>query len=179
MSLYTINNLLFFADRLPNPSYLLALSLYFYHQFHPLRHPSWALHPLDQFENQTQPTINIVPVSPYTNAPHKKLLPFPSCYPDSDDKLQQPSSSSRRDVRPLFLQPKHMRSQSEADIVTLHWQHNREYFASRARAIKRPSFYRRLQYELKPGFSFWKRNIGIAHDKSLFWRMSHCTVNKF
>ena len=40
--------------------------------------------------------------------------------------------------------------------MTLHRQHKREYFVSRARAIKRPRFNRRLQYELKPEFSFWE-----------------------
>ena len=81
---------------------------------------------IEQFKNQTQPTINAVPVSPTTNALLNNSLPSPSCYPESKDELQQPSFSSKRDVRPLLQHPRHIRSQSQADITTLHRQHKRE-----------------------------------------------------
>ena len=111
---------------------------------------------IDQSENQKQPTSNTVPVSPTFNALVNKSHRFPSCYPESEDEPRQSSSSSRQNVRPLLLHPRHFRSQSQVDNVTLHRQHKREYFASRARAIKRPRFNRRLQYELKPEFSSWE-----------------------
>ena len=80
---------------------------------------------IDQSENQKQPTSNTVPVSPTFNALLYKSHPFPSCYPESEDEPRQSSSSSRRDVRPFSLHPKHFKSQSQADTVTLHWQHER------------------------------------------------------
>ena len=110
---------------------------------------------IDQPENQKQPTSNTVPVSPTFNALLNKSHPFPSCYPESEDEPRQPSSS-RRNVQPLVLHPRHFRSQSQADTATLHRQYKREYLASQARAIKRPRFNRRLHYELKSEFSSWK-----------------------
>ena len=110
---------------------------------------------ISQPDDQKQLTSGTVPVSPTFNALLNKSHPFPSCYPESEDELQQ-SSSSRRNVKPLPLHPKHPRSQPQADTVALRRQHKREYFASQARAIKRPRFNRHLQYELKPEFSSWK-----------------------
>ena len=110
---------------------------------------------ISQPEDQKQLTSGTVPVSPTFNALLNKSHPFPSCYPESEDEPQQ-SSSSRRNVKPLPLLPKHPRSQPQVDTVTLRRQHKREYFASQARAIKRPRFNRHLQYELKPEFSSWK-----------------------
>ena len=112
---------------------------------------------IDQFENQTQPTTSAVPACPTTSVLPKKSLPFPTCYPETEDGLRQPSSLLRRDVRPLQLHPRHVKSQLQADEVTLHRQHKREYLDSRARAIKRPRYNRRLQYELKPELSSWKK----------------------
>ena len=75
---------------------------------------------IDQSENQKQPTINTVPVSPTFNALLNKSHPFPTCYPESEDELRQSSSSSRRNARPLLLYPKHFRSQSQAVTVIFH-----------------------------------------------------------
>ena len=112
--------------------------------------------PTDQFEKQTQPTTNAVPISLTTDALLNKSFLLPSCYLDSEDELRQPSSSSRQDTQPLVIHRRHFKSQSQADTVTLHRQHKRENLASRARAMKRPIFNRRLQHELKPKFSSWE-----------------------
>ena len=149
---------------------LLALSLHSSHQFHPLHHPLWAL-PLTKLKTKSNLHVTQCLLPKTFNALLNKSHPFPSCYPESEDEPRQPSSSSRRDFQPLLLHPKHFRSQSQADTVTLHRQHQREHFYSRARAIKRPRFNRRLQYELKPEFSSWE----ITH-----WDSSRleCTLKK-
>ena len=111
---------------------------------------------IEQFQNQTQHTTNAVPVFPNTNALLNNYLHSPSCYPEPGNELRQPSSSSRRDVQPLLLQPRQIKSQSPADKVTLHQQHRPEHLTSRPRAIKRPRYNRHLQYEPKPEFLSWK-----------------------
>ena len=40
--------------------------------------------------------------------------------------------------------------------MALYKQHRREYFASRARIVKKPRFNRHLPYKLKPEFSSWE-----------------------
>ena len=88
-------------------------------------------------------------------------------YPESEDEQQPPTSAfhkSKEAARPL-LRPGHIRSQSQADTKTLNQQHRRrEFFVSRARAIKRPIFNRRPCYDLKLDFSFWKIVIEITPD---------------
>ena len=92
--------------------------------------------PTGHFEKQTQLTTSEVPVSPTTEALLNKSLPFPSCYPDSEDELRQPSSSSKRGARPLFLRPRRFKFQSQPDTLIFHRQHKREYFAFRAKPSK-------------------------------------------
>ena len=79
-----------------------------------------------------------MPISPTTNVFMNKYLPFPSCYPELEDELGQPSPLSRLDVRPFSLHPRHVMFQCQAEAVTLHGQHKREHFVSRDRAIKGP-----------------------------------------
>ena len=75
---------------------------------------------------------------------------------ESEDEPVRPTDISRENIRSVASRPRHPNSQNNAKSVALYKQHRREYFASRARIIKKPRFNRHLPYKLKPEFSSWE-----------------------
>ena len=96
------------------------------------------------------------PASPTTDVLINNSIPFPTVNFESEDEPLRPTDISRENIRSVASRPRHPNSQNNAKSVALYKQHRREYFASRARIIKKPRFNRYLPYKLKPEFSSWE-----------------------
>ena len=110
---------------------------------------------VDPVPHSEQSRANFHPASPTTNLINNSI-PLSAVYPESEDESLRPTNISGQNTRPPVPRPRHSNSQNHAKSVALYKQHRREYFASRARIIKKPRFNRHLPYKLKPEFSSWE-----------------------
>ena len=110
----------------------------------------------EQSNPQTRSIINSPPVSPTTNVFINNATPSSAVYTESEEETLRPTGISRENIRSVASQPRHPNPQNNAKSVALYKQHRREYFASRARIVKKPRFNRHLPYKLKPEFSSWE-----------------------
>ena len=94
--------------------------------------------------------------SPTINVLINNSIPFSTVNLESENEPFLPADISGENVRSATLRPRHAQSQNNAKSVALYKQHRREYFASRARIVKKPRFNRHLPYKLKPEFSSWE-----------------------
>ena len=112
--------------------------------------------PIEQPALQTRILNDPSPASPTTDVLINNSIPFPTVNFESEDEPLRPTDISRENIRSVASRPRHPNSQNNAKSVALYKQHRREYFASRARIIKKPRFNRYLPYKLKPEFSSWE-----------------------
>ena len=112
--------------------------------------------PTEQPHPQARLSNSSPPASPTTNVVINKSIPFSTVNLESEDEPLLPADISRENIRPATSRPRHANSQNNAKSVALYKQHRREYFASRARIVKKPRFNRHLPYKLKPEFSSWE-----------------------
>ena len=110
----------------------------------------------EQSNPQTRSIVNSPPVSPTTNVLINNATPSSAVYTESEDETLRPTGISRENIRSVASRPRHPNRQHNAKSVALYKQHRREYFASRARIVKKPRFNRHLPYKLKPEFSSWE-----------------------
>ena len=112
--------------------------------------------PIAQPNPQTTLLHSSPPASPTTNVLINNSIPFSTVNLESEDEPLRPTDISRENIRPVASRPRLANSQNNAKHVALNKQHRREYFASRARIVKKPRFNRHLPYKLKPEFSSWE-----------------------
>ena len=112
--------------------------------------------PTEQPNPQAGLSNSSPPASPTINVLINNSIPFSTVNLESENEPFLPADISRENVRPATLHPRHAQSQNNAKSVALYKQHRREYFASRARIVKKPRFNRHLPYKLKPEFSSWE-----------------------
>ena len=119
-----------------------------------------------------------MPVSPGTKGLIIYSLPFLSCYLESEDEPQQPCTSSRRNIRPLFFHPRHINSQPQADPVTLHRQHKHEisfpWHEQSKDLVSVTAYGMNSNLSFHPG----KYYAGTVHDKNLLCRISPYPVTE-
>ena len=106
--------------------------------------------------SQKRLTANSPPASPTTNVLINNSILLSAVYPEPEDEPLRPTDISRENIRSVASRPRRPNSQNNAKSVALYKQHRREYFASRARIVKKPRFERHLPYKLKPEFSSWE-----------------------
>ena len=112
--------------------------------------------PTEQPNPQARLSNSSPPASPTTNVLINNSIPFSTVNLEPKNEPLLPADISRENVRPPTLCPRHAQSQNNAKSVALYKQHRREYFASRARIVKKPRFNRHLPYKLEPEFSSWE-----------------------
>ena len=112
--------------------------------------------PTEQPNPQTGLSNSSPPASPTINVLINNSIPFSTVNLESEAEPFLSADIPRGNVRPTTLRPRHAQSQNNAKSVALYKQHRREYFASRARIVKKPRFNCHLPYKLKPEFSSWE-----------------------
>ena len=112
--------------------------------------------PTEQPNPQAGLSNSSPPASPTINVLINNSIPFSTVNLESENEPFLPGDIPRENVRPTTLRPRHAQPQNNAKSVALYKQHRREYFASRARIVKKPRFNRHLHYKLKPEFSSWE-----------------------
>ena len=110
----------------------------------------------EQSNPQARSIVNSPPVSPTTNVLINNATPSSAVYTESEEETLRPTGISRENIRLVASRPRHPNPHNNAKSVALYKQHRREYFASRARIVKKPRFNRHLPYKLKPEFSSWE-----------------------
>ena len=134
--------------------------------------------PIEQLNPQARLLNNSPPASPTISVFINNSIPFPTVDLESEDEPLRPTDISRGNIRPVASRPRHANSQNDAKNVALYKQHRRDYFAARARIVKKTRFNRRLPYQLKPETFLGKSYVGMVPDKNLQLRRTLFHLNE-
>ena len=112
--------------------------------------------PIEQPNPQARLLNSSPPASPTTNVLINNSIPFSTVDLESEDEPLRHTDISRENIRPVISRPRHANSQNNAKSVALYKRHRREYFASRAKIVKKRRFNCHLPYKFKPEISSWE-----------------------